>query len=464
MSVISTLQRTTEQNRKSKDARSTHGGLQAFAALPLIALLISFSALGGNAARAEDDKLSPDEARAELKKVEEELKNTLGKRKNVAKDLESLSEERARLNKFLIDTATTIKNSEAQLTRLEDRQEELAEQEKLIRGSIKERHETISNLLTVMERMGRQPPPVMATHRDDALKMVRSAMLLGAVFPPLKAQAEKLTTDLNELIRITADIRSKAAELTKQNRALSKERIRIKALLAAKKSRILASQASLQSIRTAAEKYKKSVENLGVLIKKLDKEVAENAALGAYEKELAKLEKDVASGEVLAVAPAKKNIAMIAPGRIKPAVSFASAKGLLSLPVQGKRISKFGFKDALGRQSEGVRMETRPSAQVTSPSDGWVVYTGQFLSYGQLLIINAGGGYHILLAGLGQIDVSEGQFVLAGEPVATMGGPSGKTKNAKNKSFAVLYIEFRKDGRPIDPDPWWAETSEKAQG
>jgi septal ring factor EnvC (AmiA/AmiB activator) len=48
------------------------------------------------------------------------------------------------------------------------------------------------------------------------------------------------------------------------------------------------------------------------------------------------------------------------------------------------------------------------------------VYAGSFRSYGQLLIINAGGGYHVLLANLSQLDVQLGQFVLAAEPVGSM--------------------------------------------
>ena len=109
-------------------------------------------------------------------------------------------------------------------------------------------------------------------------------------------------------------------------------------------------------------------------------------------------------------------------------------------------------------------IETRYAAQITSPCDGWVVYAGEFRSYGQLLIINAGGGYHVLLAGLSQIDVRSGQFVLAAEPVGTMSGGQKNTPSSAQISGPVLYVEFRKDGRPIDPDPWWASGQQKVQG
>jgi septal ring factor EnvC (AmiA/AmiB activator) len=86
-----------------------------------------------------------------------------------------------------------------------------------------------------------------------------------------------------------------------------------------------------------------------------------------------------------------------------------------------------------------------------------VVYAGPFRNYGQLLILNAGGGYHVLLAGMERISVDLGQFVVTGEPVAVMGSeaqPAGALAGAASQP--VLYVEFRKDGVPVDPGPWWA--------
>jgi septal ring factor EnvC (AmiA/AmiB activator) len=103
---------------------------------------------------------------------------------------------------------------------------------------------------------------------------------------------------------------------------------------------------------------------------------------------------------------------------------------------------------------------------VTSPCDGWVVYAGPFRSYGQLLIINAGGGYHVLLAGMERIDVQLGQFILAGEPVAMMASQRLASAGATPVAAAqpVLYVEFRKEGTSIDPAPWWATSSDEKVG
>jgi septal ring factor EnvC (AmiA/AmiB activator) len=76
----------------------------------------------------------------------------------------------------------------------------------------------------------------------------------------------------------------------------------------------------------------------------------------------------------------------------------------------------------------------------------WVV---SFRNYGQLLILNAGGGYHVLLAGMQRISVDFGQFVVTGEPVALIGdGVQSAVAKAGGASQLVLYVEFRKDGNP----------------
>src|SRR5690606_16384315 len=143
------------------------------------------------------------------------------------------------------------------------------------------------------------------------------------------------------------------------------------------------------------------------------------------------------------------------PDRITPAVPFQHAKGKLPLPARGRRALGFGDKTQYGGTSKGLVLETRFGARVTSPCDGWVVYAGEFRSYGQLLIINAGGGYHVLIAGLSQMDVGPGQFVLAAEPIGTMSSAPRTAHLATERtgmgqppqsSAPVLYVEFRKDG------------------
>jgi septal ring factor EnvC (AmiA/AmiB activator) len=159
--------------------------------------------------------------------------------------------------------------------------------------------------------------------------------------------------------------------------------------------------------------------------------------------------------EVAVLAPSATGFGRTSAARIEPAIPFHLAKAKLPKPTSGKLVLKYDERTQYGGNSKGTVFETRHAAQITSPCDGWIVYAGPFRSYGQLLIINAGGGYHVLLAGMTRIDVQPGQFVLAAEPVGTMSDAPPTVKMSSSETSPVLYVEFRKDGRPIDPTPWW---------
>jgi septal ring factor EnvC (AmiA/AmiB activator) len=155
------------------------------------------------------------------------------------------------------------------------------------------------------------------------------------------------------------------------------------------------------------------------------------------------------------------------PARLAPSVPFSETKGQMPLPAAGTLIKSFGAADGFGGTEKGLSLATRPNAVVASPTDGWVAFSGPYRSYGQLLIINAGDGYYLVLAGMQRTNVELGQFVLAGEPVAVMGDGSAKTAAAIALGAAqpILYVELRKDGAAIDPGPWWAKPElEKVRG
>ena len=132
---------------------------------------------------------------------------------------------------------------------------------------------------------------------------------------------------------------------------------------------------------------------------------------------------------------------------------------MLSMPAVGTVIKYFGATSDFGGVEKGLSLATRPRAIVSAPSDGYIAFSGPWRTYGQLLIVNAGGGYYVVLAGMERIDVAVGQFVLAGEPVGVMGDGNGKTAAAVaiGAMQPVLYVEFRKDGAAVDPGPWWAK-------
>jgi septal ring factor EnvC (AmiA/AmiB activator) len=423
-------------------------------------------------AEAEED-LSRDEAKQKLDQTEQQLQSNRIKEQGLTQDLATLAEERAKLNSELIEAGKRVQGSEAKLSETEAKLAELTEQVNVIKNSITERKEAIVKMLSAMQRMGRTPPPALVTRRDDALAVVRSAMLLADVFPELKYQADNLSRELEGLVTLENGIRDQRDQEKQETERLAAEQASLDRLLEEKRRATAQGEAELADIRRTATEQAEAVTDLNELIERLDAqiakveiaqydaEVAAERALRAREQQQALA--TPANESVVEIKPASTKVAFASPDRLKPALPFEAAKGTLRLPAQGRRVKRFGDTDASGSTLKGISLQTRGEARITAPADGWVVYAGEFRSYGQLLIINAGGGYHILLAGMSRIDVSLGQFVLAGEPIAVMGN-SAAPSQGDDSSRPVLYVEFRKDGRPIDPDPWWAEASEKVQG
>lgn len=472
--------------------------LRALLAASGLAIILSTQDVPPAVAQSTGPALMRTEAERKLEAGREALQNAEQRRQALQADVAELGRERERITALLMQTARAIQASEGRMTEIESRLGELEAQEKMVRGSLEARHGSISQLLGAMQRMGRNPPPVIVTKREDALDMVRSAMLLARAFPGLKSQADELAQKLGELIRVMTSIKSEGDRLKAETARLSEARIRLAGLIEFKKQTLAERQQELEEVRRTADQIARDVTELGDLIVRLDKAVRDKTTLGAYDREIeqgtpamrgTQGEDAAASGEVAlrptappdsvkgaasGKADGRTEVAMVAPktgpavqleppnaqsaspGRLKPAVPFHLAKGQLPLPAQGRVRTTFGDRTTFG-SSKGIVIETRQGAQVTSPCDGWVVYAGQFRNYGQVLIINAGGGYHVFMTGLSNVDVQVGQFVLAAEPVGTMPvHPQAKVQD----NAPVLYVEFRnKEGQSIDPGPWWTKAA-----
>jgi septal ring factor EnvC (AmiA/AmiB activator) len=387
----------------------------------------------------------------ELETLREQQKKTAETEAAIKREIESLGADRRKLNQDLVDTATRIRDLERKIAASEARLKPLDANEARVRQSLEARRATIAEVLAAMQRMGLHPPPALMVSPEDALQSVRSAMLLGAVVPQLRERMQALANDLGELVRLRKDIAAERDDLKKEVEAIETDRTRMAALVGERQKQQAEREASLAAERSRAADLMRQATSLQDLIAKLEAGL-DKASRAAREAN----RPDAKPGTNTARDP----------GRLAPAVNFASLKGHIQLPVNGVKIRDFGAPDTAGSAEKGLSIATRAGAQVTAPADAWVVYAGPFRSYGQLLILNAGNGYHLLLAGMERISVDLGQFVLAGEPVAVMGsGSQVAAILATGSTQPVLYVEFRRDGTPIDPGPWWAAGEvEKVRG
>jgi murein hydrolase activator len=393
----------------------------------------------------------------QLDTVREEQRKSAETEKKLRQEIDSIGDDRRKLNQSLIDTATRVRTIESQMVEAEARINPLTEQEQTIRKALEGRRAVLAEVLAALQRIGHRPPPALLIKPEDALLSVRTAVMFGAVLPEMRIEASKLGHDLSELVRLRKDIGDQREQLTRDLAQLSEDRQRMTMLFDQRKQQQATAQKALDDERQRAAQLGKQADNLKDLIGKLEQgldSATRNSRVAARTTQEGKQLGDTRS-DLLALRD---------PGRLAPAVAFAAAKGALPLPVNGVKIRDFGASDKAGGTEKGLSIATRPAAQVTAPCDGWVVYAAPYRSYGQLLILNAGGGYHILLAGMERISVDLGQFVLTGEPVAVMGN-APQAAAVASSSQPVLYIEFRKDGTPVDPTPWWTTTeNEKVRG
>ncbi len=372
-------------------------------------------------------------------------------------DAAAIGQDRSKLNQQLIDIAARVRDVETKITDTEARLRPLDAREQRIRASLESRRAEIIEVLAALQRAGRRAPPALLVKPEDALQSLRTAMLLGAVVPEMRNRADDLVKDLGELVALRKSIADERDRLASDRDKLGTDRTQLAALVDERQKQQSALEKDMEAERGRAATLSKQVETLQDLIAKMERDL----------KTAAKAAATASLQGAPATVNGKPNLAALKdPGRLSPAIAFASAKGLFSFPVNGVKIRDFGGSDGSGGVEKGISLATKPGSQVTTPCDGWVVYSGPFRSYGQLLILNAGGGYHVLIAGMERISVNIGQFVLTGEPVATMGTTSQVASIlATASSQPVLYIEFRKDGTPIDPGPWWAASEgEKVRG
>jgi septal ring factor EnvC (AmiA/AmiB activator) len=424
------------------------------------ALIAGFSVLAPVHAQSQNapaQQAQPGQA-GELKRHEDELKALRDAQQKSAeseaalkREIEQIGADRRKLNEDLIATAAHVRDVESKVTETERRLRPLDARENAIRGSLEGRRSAIGEVLAALQRIGRRPPPALIASPEDALQAVRTAIMLGAVLPKMRSDVDSLARDLLTLVTVRKQIAEGRDKLKKELADLEGQRYRMTALVTERQKQQADREKALQAERSRATELAQKSADLKDLIAKLEQNV--DAATRAA--------RETGPG------PERPSLATLHdPGRLAPSVAFASLRGHIPIPVNGVKLKDFGDPDGIGGSEKGLSVAARAGAQVTAPTDGWVVYAGPFRSYGQLLILNVGGGYHLLLAGMDRISVDLGQFVLTGEPVAVMGsGSQTAALIAAGSSQPVLYIELRKDGVPVDPGPWWAAgEGEKVRG
>jgi len=293
-----------------------------------------------------------------------------------------------------------------------------------------------AELLGIIERLARNPPENVVGPASP-LDRIRGQMLVTATVKELRAEAQALAEEIERVGALGTRIDQKETERRQEQKELDGQH----EALAEMAARRLARNRKLASDQAEGEKR----------IAKLGQDAADFGELiKRAEAEADRRDKDLLSRASETVAKAKANapaLELADPSRPKELRAFDAADPAPRMPVVGTALAGAETEHPPENSNQALRLAALPAAVVVAPADAQVIYAGGFHGYGPSLILRHGGGYHSVLAGLGRLDVAAGQWVLAGEPVGAMPDAAGDASGGK------LYIELRRDGRPVDPRP-----------
>ncbi len=343
----------------------------------------------------------------------------------------TLDKKMANLKGRLVETARRIQVFETEVAGIEAELARLVKEEAEKARHLAEKRGRIGRVLVALARMARHPPGALILEPLALNDTIRSALFLRAVVPAIEIKADKLKSDISDLVTARTAIAERRTQLNSTAIKLEDERNSLDALLARKGELRRKTMGKVRTASLNVRRLNSKAESLRELLNRLERE--------------RRARKDVLAKKK----PAEK--ADRKPGASSD--SFQRAKGTLVFPAVGIIKGRYGQSLSGGLARKGITIATAPGAQVVATYDGRVVYADNFRGYGRLLIIEHHEGYHTLLAGMGRIDGSVGQSVIAGEPIGVM-----ERVDTKGPS---LYLELRRNGQPINPIPWLTARKDK---
>ena len=388
------------------------------------------AAQSAEASAAEADAVDRERERlvARLERLKREAAVTQDRSREIGEELVDLAADDAKLRQRLEEAAERVGAIEERILANEDRLAALTDEQARLRHTLQARRGEVATVLMALQRLGRSPPPALAAGDAGTLGAVRGAILFNAMLPQLDAKARALVALLHDSKRLEDEERDRWTRLRSDLSKVGEERARLDALAEELDRRRTLS--SYERDRTVADLARLAEET------------------GTVESLLAKLTQEGADAE-------------------PEGSGFAERRGKLPVPVAGNAISRYGDVTSSGDLAEGMTLAALPEATVLSPMAGKVLFAGPFRSFGHVLIVDAGDGYHMVLAGMEESFVSPGESIGAGVPLGRMGRSRRGTKvatvgvegSALLGARPALYVELRKDGSAIDSQGWWRRAS-----
>ena len=366
----------------------------------------------------------------DLKKAEAARDAALARVKKLEAAAASASRDVSAIDTDLLAAASDATAREEAAYAAEEQLMLLADESQTASATLVSDQAAMDDLLSALMTFGSRRPPALAVNPQDVSGAVRAAILMSDTAPALKARAEDLRKRLAAINDIAAATRTQQAYLVSATGALDARREEISALAEEKRRAQANLDAETKAARATANRLASEADDLRGLLDSL----ARAAPPKPSQKPGAKPPVKPAAST-----PAKPSGKPTTTTAIKPSTAAPLN------PVVGTPLRRFG-RTIDGEKQEGLTLTARAGATVIAPLDARVQFSGPFRTYGQMAILDVGGGVLVVVSGLETLYPEAGQWVLAGEPI-------GRMADRKSPS-PELYLEVRRQGHPVDPETW----------
>jgi septal ring factor EnvC (AmiA/AmiB activator) len=409
----------------------------------LLALLVALPIAAAAQPTARD--LRAAEQAAEARRAEAEA---------AASRARALAEEEVALAARRVELAAVAQAAEAEVAEVSARLAAAQEDGARAARQIADRAAALRPLLPVMLRLSLYPAETVLAIPGEPEDALRGALVLRGLIRRMEEEAESLRLAQLEARQAEWLAAREAMALAAAESAARDAVAGLEAELAVARTRRGEAEAAEERAATQAAAAAARAGDLADVLARLlrDRERREAQARADAAARAAEQARQAAEAEREQRLAASRPPPRPAAPEERPAPERqAVPSGGRALPVAGRIVTSWG-QAAPGGPHRGLTYATAGGARVVSPCNGRAVYAAPFRSFGLLLIVDCGGGYHFVLAGMDRLDAAAGQRLLAGEPIGVLAGQAGTTGG----SGGSLYVELRRNGQPVDPRPWFA--------
>ncbi|WCT72111.1 peptidoglycan DD-metalloendopeptidase family protein [Sphingomonas naphthae] len=330
--------------------------------------------------------------------------------------------DRIRANAAAI--AASVQAGEARIALAETRLRLIERERHRQRDELARRQAPLTRVLGALETMARRPAAMTLVEPGSLRDVVHVRALIGAATPEIERRTADLRAALTENERLRAAAESGILSLRQERAALGARRVelaRAEAQIRAR-SASLADSAMLEQER--AQGLAEKARDLTALVDQMNDQASVRERLASLPGPLLR---PALPGAVASPPPAPEPVAGNA------------ARPAYRIPAIGQLVTGLGETNSAGIRTRGLTIATAPGAQVVAPAGGRVSFAGPFKGYGQVVIIDHGGGWNSLVTDLAVVAVRVGDTIVQGSPLGRMGNGAPR-----------LTVELRRGGQTVD--------------